>query len=244
MLNEVHWKMLEVGEVKTIQPDHRTGAIFAVVMPVPSWRQDHITSLHPDPPTLHRRETPLAFDDEPHCKCYMSVGLCSLVGHHELQPCVQGVRCKGRICHSVRNGSEVTNASSREESKYSPRDGFTSISTLRSAWCSGTSLPASSKLGRMSAYLHRNGVHLGFGTGGFSLAICNQSGLVWACSARSSMTSVASWVLISTCVVVAIANHEGVSVLNLRRKGGHETPSQSIGSHTTKMKAWEETAAS
>lgn len=64
----------------------------------------------------------------------------------------------------------------------------------------------------MSEYLYKYAVHPGFGTSGFSLAICNQSALVCACSARCSMTSVASWVSISTAVVVAISKREGVSV--------------------------------
>lgn len=68
-------------------------------MPIPGGRQDHVAPLHLDPLPLHRCKTSLAFDDEPHRKGYMSVGLCSLIGHHELQASVQGIGCEGRICH-------------------------------------------------------------------------------------------------------------------------------------------------
>lgn len=69
----------------------------------------------------------------------------------------------------------------------------------------------------MSAYLHRCGVHFGLGSGGFSLAICSQRGLVWDASARSSMTWVASSALVCVSVVVAIVRGEGVSGSNRTR---------------------------
>lgn len=52
-----------------------------------------------------------------------------------------------------------------------PRDGFTSINTLRSACASPTRVPAPISVGRMSAYFHRKGVHLGLGSGGLSRLI-------------------------------------------------------------------------
>lgn len=71
----------------------------------------------------------------------------------------------------------------------------------------------------MSEYLHRCGVHFGLGSGGFSLAICNQRGLVCAFSARSSMTSAAPWALVSVSVAVAILRGEGVTASALGSGG-------------------------
>lgn len=169
LLHKMDGKMLEIGKIEAIQPDHGTRAVFAMVVPVPRRRQDYIASLHEDPPAMHRSKSALAFDDEPHCKGYMPVGLCSLVGHDELQPCIQGVGGERSIYFFFKKKTKCVRVSkifqisprfgrvtSAEDGAASiPRDGFTSMSTRRSAWCSGTSSPASRRLGRILEYLHK-----------------------------------------------------------------------------------------
>lgn len=94
----MYGEMLEVGEIEAIKPDHGPRAVFAVVVPVPRRREDHVAPLHLDSSAVDGCEPALPLDDEPHRESDMPVGLGSLIGHHELQPCVQGVGRERCIC--------------------------------------------------------------------------------------------------------------------------------------------------
>lgn len=80
----MHWEMLEIREVEAIQPNHRAVAVFAVVMPVPGWGENYVSTLHFDPPTMHCGKPTLALDNKSHGKSDMSVSLCRLIWHYEL----------------------------------------------------------------------------------------------------------------------------------------------------------------
>lgn len=92
-----------------------------------------------------------------------------------------------------------------------PLAGFTSISTRLSACFSVTSSPARSRLGLTSSYRQMNGMHLGFGSGGFRRAICVHRGFV--CTLRAASRSSAeefaddaafAWVTVSVVVAIAL----------------------------------------
>lgn len=62
-----------------------------MVVPVPSWREDHVASLHGDSFAVDGGEATLALDDEAHGKRRVSVCLCRLIWHDELKPGIQSI---------------------------------------------------------------------------------------------------------------------------------------------------------
>lgn len=93
----MHGKVLEVGQVEPVEPDHGARAVLAVVVPVPGRREDHVAALHADAPAVHGGEAALALDDEAHGEGDVPVGAGRLVGHDELEACVEGVGREGGI---------------------------------------------------------------------------------------------------------------------------------------------------
>lgn len=85
MLDEVDGKMKKVRQIQTVQPDHGTGSVFAMVMPVPRRREDDIALLHLDALAVDGGESALAFDDEAHGERDVAMGGCGFVGHDKLE---------------------------------------------------------------------------------------------------------------------------------------------------------------
>jgi hypothetical protein len=81
VLDKMDREVSEVGQIQAVQPDHRAAAILAMVMVVPSRRQDHISLLHADASPMHRRKAPIALDDIAHCKRGVSVRWGGLIRH-------------------------------------------------------------------------------------------------------------------------------------------------------------------
>lgn len=166
MLDKVDGEVSEVGQVEAVEPDHGTGAVLAVVVPVPGRRQDHVASLHGDAFAVHRGEAALALDDEPHGEGGVSMCLGRFVGHHQLQSgvecvggegsvCVEGAGCELVECMCWVGDGEEENGLEQcwvgDLIKDSPRAGLTSIKTRRSAWASVMISPALRRLGRTSS---------------------------------------------------------------------------------------------
>lgn len=93
MLYEVNWEVPKVWKIQPVQPDHGAGAILAMVVVVPCWRQDHITLLHLDTLTMHGSKPAVAFDDEAHCEGRVPMGGGGLIRHHELKARIERVCC-------------------------------------------------------------------------------------------------------------------------------------------------------
>lgn len=72
-------------------------ATVPMVMPVPNGCQNDVAPFHRHTFPVHRREATVAFDDEPHRERDMSVSWGGLVGHHQLQTAVDGIRGVGRL---------------------------------------------------------------------------------------------------------------------------------------------------
>ena len=94
MLDKVHGKMTEIGEIQSVQPNHRARPVFAMVVIVPSRREDHIALLHLNSLSVNSSEATVAFDNEAHGKSSVTVGGGSFIGHDQLEACVESV---GRI---------------------------------------------------------------------------------------------------------------------------------------------------
>jgi hypothetical protein len=98
VLDEVDGEVSEVGEVETIEPDHRARTVLAMVVPVPCGREDDVASVHLYAATVYGGEAAVALNDKSHGEGCVSVGWCRLVGHDELKPGVNGIRREGGIC--------------------------------------------------------------------------------------------------------------------------------------------------
>jgi hypothetical protein len=66
-----------------------------MIMPMPRWREDHITPLHLDFLTLNGCEAIGALDDKSECESCMSVCGSCLAWVDELEAAVDGVGCVG-----------------------------------------------------------------------------------------------------------------------------------------------------
>lgn len=96
VLNEVYREVAELGKVKSIEPDHRSGSILAMVMVIPGRSEDDITALHGNSFTVNCCESSLSLNDEAHCKGSVTMCRGSLIGHDELETgvdCISCVRC-------------------------------------------------------------------------------------------------------------------------------------------------------
>jgi hypothetical protein len=129
MLDEVDRKVLEVGEVKPVKPDHGTRAVLAVVVPVPGGSQDHVASLHGDSFSMDGREAALTFNDEAHGEGDVPVSASGLVGHDKLEPGVEGICREGGIFLGVslflvkavgQQGLETLTSGRVDQHKHSP----------------------------------------------------------------------------------------------------------------------------
>ena len=91
MLNEMYGKVLEVGQVESIEPDHWFGTLQSVIVPVPGRSQDHVASLHRDAFPVDGSKAALAFDDKPHGEGSVAMRGGCLVGHDKLKAGVESV---------------------------------------------------------------------------------------------------------------------------------------------------------
>ena len=73
MLDEMHREVLEVRQIESVKPDHGTGAVLAVVVPVPGGCEDHVAALHRDSFAMDSCEAALTLDNEAHGECDVSV---------------------------------------------------------------------------------------------------------------------------------------------------------------------------
>ena len=136
MLDKVNWKVGEIWQIKAIEPDHGAGTIFAVIVPVPRGREDDISSLHLDALAMDSSESPLALNNESHCKGRVAMSLSGLIGHDELEPGIDGVGGERGIFSTrlvCQRMSKKPSAPATDIRVVSPRDGFTSMSTRLSA---------------------------------------------------------------------------------------------------------------
>lgn len=81
VLDKMYGKVSEGRQIQSIQPDHRTGPVFTVVMIVPRRSEDDIAALHADTSAMNGREAAGSFDDEPHGEGCVAVGAGDFVGH-------------------------------------------------------------------------------------------------------------------------------------------------------------------
>jgi hypothetical protein len=79
-----------------------------MVVPIPRWCKNDISSLHGNSFTMNSCETSLAFDDEPHSKRYMAVGWRSLIGHNKLQPSIDRVSGVWCFCYRISTECDKT----------------------------------------------------------------------------------------------------------------------------------------
>lgn len=141
MLDKMDREVSEGGQIQAVQPDHWAAAILAMIMVVPSRRQDYIPLLHADASAMHRRKAPVALDDIAHRKCGVPVRWGGLIRHDKLQA---GVECIGGVRGIYSIGWGVSLAGLERTTSLTnckgdiPRAGFTSIRTLRSACFSVT----------------------------------------------------------------------------------------------------------
>ena len=91
VFDEVDREVNEIREVKAVEPNHGARSILAMVMPVPCWRQDYISTLHFDSTAVHGSVSPVAFDDKAHGECSMAMRRGHFVWHDKLKASVNGV---------------------------------------------------------------------------------------------------------------------------------------------------------
>ena len=89
----MHGKMPEIRQVQAIKPDHGTGAIFTMIVPVHGGREDHVSAVHFDTSAMDSSEAAIAFDDEAHSEGRVSMGGGRLVRHYELEASIDSVGC-------------------------------------------------------------------------------------------------------------------------------------------------------
>lgn len=91
LLGKVNGGESEERQVEGVQPDDRSVALVAVIVPVPNGRHDHVTPLQWHLLALDRREA-LAVNDEPESKSNVPVSGRRLSGVDDLEAAVDGIR--------------------------------------------------------------------------------------------------------------------------------------------------------
>ncbi|KAF2801518.1 uncharacterized protein BDZ99DRAFT_469523 [Mytilinidion resinicola] len=94
-------EVYKAWEIKAIQPNHRSGAIFAVIVPVPGRGQDNVAALHLDASIMHSSEATITLDDKVTGKGSVAMSWRGLVGHNQLKPSVNGISRVRRLCIRV-----------------------------------------------------------------------------------------------------------------------------------------------
>ena len=84
------FQVMHDGKVQHVQPDHRLGAIVAVLVPQPGGRQDQIAAPHGAFFTLHRAPRALAFHHHTHRVGRVAVRRCPFTWQQQLHAQVNG----------------------------------------------------------------------------------------------------------------------------------------------------------
>lgn len=79
-------------QIQSIQPDHRSIALVAMIVPMPRRRDNNITTLKCHLLALYSRKT-LAINDEARCKGDVSVCNSSFTRVDNLKAAVDGISC-------------------------------------------------------------------------------------------------------------------------------------------------------
>ena len=82
----------EVWQVETVEPDHRTGGVIAMIVPRVAGGEDNVSAAHFDPFAVHCGKATNTFDNETHSKGGMPMCRCSLVGHDQLETGIESIR--------------------------------------------------------------------------------------------------------------------------------------------------------
>ena len=99
MFYKMHRIVHKIRQIETVEPNHRTGAVLAVIVPIPCWGQNDIAAVHLNTTTVNSSEAAIAFDDKAHGKGRVAMCWRRLIWHDQLEPGIDGVGCKWCIWH-------------------------------------------------------------------------------------------------------------------------------------------------
>jgi len=98
VFDKVDREVDEAREIKSIEPDNRLiiptlliSTLLAVVMPVPSGRDNDVTRLHRNSLAVNCSEATSAFDDESACEGGVPVCRCCFLRLHQLESSIQSI---------------------------------------------------------------------------------------------------------------------------------------------------------